>query len=325
MSIAKQLGVTLLELLLVFAVASAVTLMGFKFYNNYQTQLLISEVGQQVGFLFDGLRLFYYANCMRGGLLGQTSTTPIVVLSGGGNTILLPYLIQPVQTQNRLLKYTDSNTYYGYIAQFNLHTTARIPPNTTYQGNGATMVGVSVNWSSEVSIEPANTTILNTLQSSLGAECSSNYVNASKGVTDCATYTTGTPAVYGPECAYTWGPSTYPLPCGASCTSFYSAVTCNFLIVVIGVGQLPTGGNYLISAAVASTPGSYLEFEQLPSYGSGHNTVNSTTLPMLKLFKYQYENSQYQGYQAATVGQNVYTGSGANNGTYQTNYYYCGS
>jgi type II secretory pathway pseudopilin PulG len=318
LSIAKQAGVTLLETILALVIASSLTIMGLRAYYGWQNELALSQIGEDVGLIFDAMKLYYYGNCAAGASLGQISTTPVVVLSGSIN-LLTPYLSQPIQTQNPLVNTTDSNTYYGYIAQFNLHTSSRIPPSTSYMGDGSTVVGTIVGWTSQVAVELKNTNLVPGVASGLGAECTSTYQSMSAGVYNCATPQGGTPAVpavYVYNCYYV-SPTT-----GGGCgITSNQSTPCNNTYCISSGYTIDEGSSYMSQPAIPAIPAptaTYVEFEQTPSYGSGNNTLHANYLPMLKVFNNQYQHSQYQGFE--TGGLNV-----GSSGSYQTNYYYCGS
>jgi type II secretory pathway pseudopilin PulG len=261
----RQPGASLLELLLVLAIVSSLMVLGLNFYRGYQNQLYFSEIQQQIGIIFDAMRMYYYANCQSGRALGTVVTTPKVVLSGGVTT-LVNYLDTPVQPNNPWVNFSDTNTYHGYIAQFNPHSANRsgvgsatyVTGTTTYYASGT--IGTIVSWTSQVAVELTSNQNALDLKAYLGAECTSTFTSAAAGV--------------------------------ALCTS---------------------------SSANVSTD-TYIVLENAPSYGSGHNTINSTYMPMLKEFKIPYENSEWQGFQPSTAGKAVNS-----SGNYATDYYYCGS
>lgn len=57
-------GLSLIELLLVFAIMSSISLLGLRFYQTIQQDADISEVKQRVDLLFSATDQYYKANCM---------------------------------------------------------------------------------------------------------------------------------------------------------------------------------------------------------------------------------------------------------------------
>jgi hypothetical protein len=120
-----QKGVTLLETLLALAVASMITLMGFRLYNYGTFDTDTRYVQQNVDNLFSAAVMFYRANCAS---TLDTTTTPYVV-NMATQLITPQYLASNwnVQPYNPLVDFSD--TTGGYIVQYNLLPTSATPMN----------------------------------------------------------------------------------------------------------------------------------------------------------------------------------------------------
>ena len=213
----KQAGATLLEMILVLVIMSSFLGMSYRFYNLYTYEQNVSLIKEQVGLIFDAMRLFYQANCNvynASNWFAQSSTTTLIVLQGGYNA-LTPYLSNPIPI-NRLLNVTDSNFWYGYMAQFSLNTGNFVLPTSTnppYGGNGTISIGTVLAWTAHVAIEPAHQSQVTALYNELGANCGSNFLNAANGVESCL----DAAGVYGPpSCSFSCNFMGNPTTCTAA-------------------------------------------------------------------------------------------------------------
>jgi prepilin-type N-terminal cleavage/methylation domain-containing protein len=59
-------GVTLLEVMLVLAIAATLIVMSFQFFYRYRTQNAYDQIKNNVDTLFEGMRRFFYVNCQEG-------------------------------------------------------------------------------------------------------------------------------------------------------------------------------------------------------------------------------------------------------------------
>ena len=66
MSVKQQTGVSLLELLLVLAIASSIALLGIRMYQRYQVDQDAERLLYTVNTLFLGMSRYYQANCRSG-------------------------------------------------------------------------------------------------------------------------------------------------------------------------------------------------------------------------------------------------------------------
>lgn len=128
-----QKGITLLEIMLVLAIAASIMTLGVRVYYQFQFQTNEQKIMSTVNQLFLGLEGFYYANCRRALSANNTPQSPgrldpavIDTPTTTGNVILdvntdliTPQFIPAAswQPNNPLLDNTLSNQ--GYFIQFN--------------------------------------------------------------------------------------------------------------------------------------------------------------------------------------------------------------
>jgi type II secretory pathway pseudopilin PulG len=323
----KQAGTTLLEMILIIVVMAGLLGMSYRFYNFYTYEQNLSLVRQQVGLIFDAMRLYYAANCNvynSGHTLAQTINKTVIVLQGPGGgsyNSLAPYLSTPI-IRNILLNTSDANFYYGYFAEFTVNTGASILPATTvrpYGGDGSTKIATVLNWTAHVAIEPAKVSQLSNIFNSLGANCGTTFISSTSGVVTCTTALGG---VYGtPTCAFIYNGSTCVTPALNSdpdsgvwtCPQYYCASNCS-LPFCNGSGSLV---QHLVTPPIDLTSATLIEWEQGAEVGGGFYNTNQATMPRLRRYKQQFENNAWQGFMSGGAA-----GGPPSDGT---NYYYCGS
>lgn len=138
----KQIGLTLIEVMLAFAILVGITLVGIKWITSLQYQVHEQNLLGNVNQLFDAARLYYYANCrqqhsstglpLSGGALDPTVSDAsgrlkikTLVISSDLNTP--GYITSGWQPNNPLVDSAAGNDK-GYFVQFN-----RWPQNTSDQ------------------------------------------------------------------------------------------------------------------------------------------------------------------------------------------------
>lgn len=174
-----QLGVTLLEVLLALAIGAAVILMGIKQYQQYQTQQYIAQLQFNIDELFQGMGLYYQANCTS--LNPSTTNVPIDISTG----LQTPgYLRTQWQPFNPLINNTSTA---NYVVQLNVSGTtptkryASACWNFTGQQSGldcsptptVTQSPVYI-WRTQVAVEFPSSANMEAYQSIFGADCISD-------------------------------------------------------------------------------------------------------------------------------------------------------
>ncbi|MEO8400599.1 MAG: type II secretion system protein [Gammaproteobacteria bacterium] len=129
----KQNGATLIELILVFAIAASIVVFGINQYLTFRFQLSERQIASNVDQLFQGMAHYYQANCRQhldaagNAATGQGALDPTVSDASGTKLIyplsisadlLAPeFLVKSWQPLNLLVD--NGATDQGYFAQFN--------------------------------------------------------------------------------------------------------------------------------------------------------------------------------------------------------------
>lgn len=226
MSLIKhQKGVTLLETLLVLAIAASLIVFGIRLYNQFKYQVLEQKIAANVNQLFLGLQNYYYANCrvtldndsthLSSGaldpLVSDDPTIPLTISLSVGTDLVTPGFITGWYPVNTLVD--NSATDNGYFTQYNRVLTASQDPvmsvyactGSTYPPScdatgGATLQTTSfqpvnqsrvIVWVSQVAVKLSPN--LTTAQwTQIKNDLSANCVSSSTKLTDCTTTPTGT-------------------------------------------------------------------------------------------------------------------------------------
>ena len=187
----KQQGMTLLEVLLVLAIAASVFAIVFQTYQSMRSSTDAQEVGQQVNTMFQALSGFYKANCSRN-ISYQYAGAPTYTTAGlldPSNAPPNPYSVsitaQLVTAPNNYIKqwplpinpFIDNTaTDHGFVVQFNL--VANAPNQITDSLNGQIPIGKLYLWQSQVAIKLRNAAEATTDQNLLQANCTSSLNGA---------------------------------------------------------------------------------------------------------------------------------------------------
>lgn len=155
MRYAFQLGVSLLEMMLVLTIGITFVTMGIRFYNQFQFQTNEQKIAANVSQLFLALEGFYYANCRQaldinsnpqssGSLDPAVTDTPSprsnVILSVTGNLVGTGLFISPSNWQpNNPLLDNKPLPDQGYYVQFNrVLVSGNDPAMSVYACTGST-------------------------------------------------------------------------------------------------------------------------------------------------------------------------------------------
>lgn len=204
-SVTKQYGITLLELLLVLAIAATVTVLGFRFYQSLALNANIEQVKSSVELLFSGVANYYQSVCKNNTILPGTSTTPKVINISTDMT----GFIDPALINNPLIDQTSTPTSMkGYYIQLNPITNSMRTYACWNFGSSTTSVTCSNNpqpsapspqvipskqaiiWKAQVAVKLANTLNADTYKNLMGADCTST-IAAGGGVAPCSANTPG--------------------------------------------------------------------------------------------------------------------------------------
>lgn len=195
-----QRGMTLIEIMLVLAIASSLLIMGIRQYQSFQMQQQFQQVAYNVDLIFQGLSHYYQGQCQTGedyysgtiastGLLDASVSNATPLAMDISTQLVTPgYLVQTLA----LSEIVDSSVGFGgYFAQFNLAATtapsASRTETVTFDGATSSTVtaGTAYFWKEQVAIKVRDTTKVTAYLNALGADCRSDLVGDI--VTPCAT------------------------------------------------------------------------------------------------------------------------------------------
>lgn len=206
----KLQGVTLLEGMLAFAIASTIVLLGIRQYSQFKFSRDAFALKYSVDVLFQGMRNYYYANCAESSDVDMTLHT-LAPSRSPSNPL-------PINIQSTLTNYLDPNwrpsatlvdrTFAGtgYEAQFNNFTPSTIKNENFcyyYPGTAQTspicssMPNTSAKlflWIAQVVVKIKDTKTTLALKGLTNADCAlASY--APNTIVNCSTgATSGTPA-----------------------------------------------------------------------------------------------------------------------------------
>lgn len=195
----RQIGVTLLETMLVLAIISALLVLSVKMYRQYQTQLYVEQLQANVDSLFAAMAIYYQTNCFgrynssgaisTWGKLNPSASNPTPpstsspkVVSIATDLIATGYL-NNWQPLNPIVNNAD-NGEQGYFVQFNpiIQTVHDINACTNMSTTPCTVTTQAINyapndeiesltWEIQVSVELNDPTTAQTYSQLLGATC----------------------------------------------------------------------------------------------------------------------------------------------------------
>lgn len=195
-------GVTLVEALLVVAIASGIIYLSVQQYQSYKHDGDIIQVNANVNTIFQAMTSYYRANCygqtnasqqMVAGSLNPLYTPPPSTSVPIDITALLktPGYLTTAMPFNPLVDSTGPGAN-GYVAQFNKATTTRYECLTGINATGPsdpkctkkTAVGTIVVWKAQVAILLKDTAQANQYVKLLDGDCLSDYAGGI--VTPCS-------------------------------------------------------------------------------------------------------------------------------------------
>lgn len=183
----SELGLSLIELMLVFAIASAVIIMSLKQYEVFRSDKDLRQVLYNVDMLAQGAANYYWANCN-----GQYNPANNTFIPGTLNPVNPttppnPYPINItvdlqqkgyLPAQLNLLNNSIVTGAASYVVQFN---EAPPTPRTILACDDAActtssqkQIGTNINWRIQISVKLRDVTKAQVYRNLFGAECLSN-------------------------------------------------------------------------------------------------------------------------------------------------------
>lgn len=184
----RTAGITLLEIMLVLAIAMSLLMLGLRLYNQFQYELKIFKIRHTVDQLFQAMYMYHQANCRKGSLSPVNSKfqTPISVYDNNQPTAdFAPYLTM-VGTLS------ENSFVQNYNGQFNLVNDPNNKPSRSVYACWNTASGVTcgapstiptagkltiVFWIAQVAVELNDPTLASMVKAVLNADCVSDDLN----------------------------------------------------------------------------------------------------------------------------------------------------
>ncbi len=196
----RSKGMTLLEMMLVFAIAMSMVLLGIKQYQQYKLQGNISQAGYLVDSLLQGMSNYYFANCYHPNSFAPspgttTVTSPIVVdfttsllsafLPSESVFILghLPPLVSSIQTRYVPRQATSQRRAIGCASyqKVNGQTVCQWAPTS------ATTRAVTTLWQAQVIMTMQDPTQTLLYKGLLNADCAMDSIPKARSAPVCVT------------------------------------------------------------------------------------------------------------------------------------------
>jgi len=263
----RHTGLTLLETMLVLAIASLLILLGLRQYQTYLLDAQIQQVKANVDTIMQGMLFFYRAQCYgtvntSTGILAPGKLNPQSFLNFNVPSIfpinipsdlVTPGYLTTVVPLNPIVDSSQPGTYEGYVAQFNLEQSTKYVC-TSAQTNAvafgpndptcATKIGTIINWNIQVAVALKDTAQAQTYLSLLQGNCLSSINGVT--VTPCSGGTgSGSYVVFerSPSMVSSHITSDFQLhnPIGQQSNQLYSTYNTSYLIQ--SNGQVPSIGN----------------------------------------------------------------------------------
>jgi Tfp pilus assembly protein PilE len=294
----KYAGVTLLEMMLVLAIAAALLAFGLNQFQQYSRDATVKQLQYNVDKIFVAMSQFYQANCRQAysaagtiapytaSLDPRNTSQPSVAVLNQTQNLLTPFLLAPSwpPTPNGLIDATAAaGGNNGYIAQFNLVT---VSPGSSTPPNYATPMGIYYTWEKNPSGDA--------IQSTPAFSTTVGTIYTWRAQVAVKLDVTLIPVI-----------KTFMYRTGADCTSALNGTT--------------------VYSCADNQPGEYLVWERLPSLAASQ-TVTSwwLTMPVVKQFTQQYTNDDMYGAYYPTWGAPTSGGGPMPTGMNTSNTYLCG-
>lgn len=163
----KQIGITLVEVMLVLVIGMSLIVFSIRQYQAWQRDTDLDRLSYNVDQLFQAMSGFYYANCGLTGRLSPTTSSPVLV--NMTNDLITPKFMDALPPN----PFVTATT--GYVLQFNQYTQDR-NIDITCGTNCSTprKIGTIVRWSAQVSVLVNDTANVAAYQQRLQATCLSS-------------------------------------------------------------------------------------------------------------------------------------------------------
>jgi type II secretory pathway pseudopilin PulG len=253
----RQQGISLLEMLLVFALASSIILFALQRFNQYTFERNVQTVQAHVKELFQALGYYYQINCSQ----------VIIPNPAGGSDTIRPGTLDPMNTPIDPFPLTNINTIFtavglgsvwpflknpivdvaglnnneGYVVQFNRSTSTR----DVQLDSGSKSVGNIIIWRAQVSVLLRSNLDAAFYQKVLGADCLSSASADNHTVQPCSAQNPGNYAVWEKLPSYTSPDSNTDLWPSLPVLKQFNQMYSTYPITVLTSDTAPNQQNYL--------------------------------------------------------------------------------
>jgi type II secretory pathway pseudopilin PulG len=185
----QQVGVTLIEVVLVLVLGASILMMGIRQYQSFKRDTDVQQLKYNVDMLFQALANFYYANCGFGipkagdtptpGRLSPTyspaPTTPYTSISA--MYLATNGFLNTTLPLNPLVD-NSGEQYNGYTVQFNQYHSDRMIPTRGSPPSSLVKMGTVYIWKAQVAVKLKQAAQAEQYKSLLGADCSASDPHA---------------------------------------------------------------------------------------------------------------------------------------------------
>lgn len=209
----KQLGMTLLEVMLVLAVGAGLIALSIQQYAQWSEASQIEQLRGNIDGLFQAMAYYYKANCNDStdgsgnpvANTGALSASSLASTNPYPPTASEPVLVSTLQSSGYLTHWQPFNPLVGsassYVVQFNPVTSNRqvyacwnfgttgptcTVPQVTPTSASAPYPANAVTWRIQVSLLMANTALANVYKAQLAADCTSGPGTVAGTIAPCA-------------------------------------------------------------------------------------------------------------------------------------------
>jgi type II secretory pathway pseudopilin PulG len=169
----NSLGVSLLEVMLVLAVAGSILIMGFKQYQIFLRDAQVHQLQYNVDVYFQALAQYFRAHCNRGPF---NTNFPDVYMTVSSDELKQEGYLSQAITPNPLVNETGEGK--GYILQLN--QIQPLPRRTIPMGEQTedAVIGSQAVWRAQVAVEIKDADNVATYKELLGADCAADASSA---------------------------------------------------------------------------------------------------------------------------------------------------
>ncbi|MBA3661306.1 MAG: type II secretion system protein [Gammaproteobacteria bacterium] len=185
-----QLGITLLEILLVMVIGASIIVLSLQQYLSYRRDADVFQLQANVDLLFQTLEKYFRANCATANF---NVKNPLVYVPVTLESLMNEGYLTLSNNRMQVNPLIDSeSTGQGYILQFNQinDTLGNLPVRTQPNGDAKSLGSITI-WQAQVAVKLNNSQLIPQYKNILGADCTSNFVSGWGYVLPCTEVAAG--------------------------------------------------------------------------------------------------------------------------------------